>query len=187
MVAHADPGVRGRALDLLAGQAWLAEPAVLAARAREGLADAHPYVRAQAADVLARMRQVPAIHRLMHLVDDMQVARYDCVGWTTLDGSAGRLEHTLSGRRRVAEAALFAIRTLSALDQTAGNQPAQDQAASDPGASAQHSESQYSKRRDSSVLVLTIGGPHQSDEDVSKNAEVAKAWYQAARARIANE
>ncbi len=111
LAKHADPGVRGRALELLGSISRNDEAVrnvVLAA-----LSDEHPYVRSEAAESTARLRYQPAIHLLMKLVDQKERNRYEIKGWTTLDGKPGRLHHDGSAWSYVQDAAINAIRSLS--------------------------------------------------------------------------
>jgi hypothetical protein len=154
LAAALDPGVRGRSLAVFAELDWLAS---LAARYELGarrLRDAHPYVRAQAADLLLRCREPAAIHALIALVGDLAEARYELTGFAELDGSPGTLVHVVPGRRRVAEAALLSIVPLS----------------------------QSVPRL--TPLFLTLGGRVRDEASVLQNAEVARSWYRAEAARI---
>lgn len=153
---HQDPGVRGRALAVLAEIEALVDGATRVRVAREHLERDHPYVRAQAADLVARCRDVTAIHRLIEQVRDLSVARYDLQGFRYLDGSPGSLPHAVPGRKRVAEAALFAIQSLSTQVRGVGS------------------------------LELTLGGPRIPDELVLENAELAHNWYRRAEAALRN-
>ena len=151
---HEDPGVRGRALAVLSEIEDFVDPATRVRTAHAHLGDDHAYVRAQAADLVARCRDVTAIHRLIEHVSDLSLARYDLRGWSHLDGTPGVLPHSLPGRPRVADAALFSIQSLSNLVE--GGVP----------------------------LTLTLGGPRVSDDVVLENAARARAWYQGAKATI---
>ena len=163
LTTHADGGVRGRALALLTELRGLAEPALIGLKARQMLGDGQPFVRAQAAATLEQLREPAAIHALMAVVDDLALARHVIEGWQTLDGSPGQLTHVLPGRRRVAESALFAIRSLSTPEAASSAGPA-DAPELPPWRS----------------LVVTLGGPAQTDELVRENAALAKAWYRTA-------
>src|SRR5690606_28513708 len=110
---HSDPGVRGRALFVLAELPWLVAPKLRVEAARDHLDDRHPFVRAQAAALSARCDQPMAIHWLVGLFGDLEPARYELTGWTQLDGKPGTLVHLLPGRSRVADAALFAAQSLA--------------------------------------------------------------------------
>ena len=113
LLGHYDPGVRGRALFALAEVASLTAASTRFGAGKRGLADREPYVRAQSADLLARCRESAALHLLIEHVADLTPARYELRGWTQLDGKPGLLVHELPGRKRVAEAALFAMQSLS--------------------------------------------------------------------------
>lgn len=158
LTAHPDPGVRGRALSLLAELDWLSSAGARFEKARALLKDGHPHVRAQAAAVLGRLGEVAAVHSLIEAVSDLAPAHYDLSGWRTLDGRPGNIAHVLPGRRRVADAALHALGVLSA---RSGDEPA----AFEP-------------------LRVAVGGPGADDSAVRKNAELARAWYERERAHI---
>jgi hypothetical protein len=111
MTKHDDPGIRGRAIELLG--ALGKDDAEVLKVVLEALSDAHPYVRSEAAEAIARLRHRPAIHALIKLVDDKESNRYDIRDWTMLDGKPGRLHHDGSPWSRVYDAAMNAIRSLS--------------------------------------------------------------------------
>jgi hypothetical protein len=152
--AHADPGVRGRSLEVLSELERLvaAEPRLAAGQSH--LADSDPYVRARATDLLLHCREPMAIHWLIEHTSDMAPARYELDGWTALDGNPGVLLHVVPGRQRVAEAALFAIQSLS-----------QDVVGVNP-------------------LLLTLGGRPSPDALVLENREIARRWYAGEASRI---
>jgi mannan endo-1,4-beta-mannosidase len=106
LLGHGNPGVRGRALLVLAELPALSSEKTRFAAGLHALLDREPYVSAQAADLLARTRNAAAIYRLIELVRDLRPARYE------LGGSSGVIIHDLPGRRSVAEAALFAVQSL---------------------------------------------------------------------------
>lgn len=109
----ADPGVRGRALGLL-GALQRQDPGVDAAeKAREKLADPHPYVRAVALDVLGAAGSLEDLAAVLPLTEDFAGARYELTGFQALDGAEGRLSFVVPGRKLVAEAALHALVRLS--------------------------------------------------------------------------
>jgi hypothetical protein len=111
LAAHEDAGVRGRAVELL-GAFGRDDPAALAV-VLAALSDPSPYVRSEAAEAVARLRYVPAIHTLIKLVDDKESNRHDIRNWTTLDGKPGRLHHDGSPWAHVHDAAMNGIRSLS--------------------------------------------------------------------------
>lgn len=153
LLRHYDPGVRGRALALLAEiPALLAIPRRFEA-AERALLDRDPYVRAQAADVLARCREPAAIHRLIQHVGDLALARYELGGFARLDGPT-TVAHEVPGRKRVAEAALFAIASLSEM------------------------------LDGSSRFLVSLGEGRHTDERVLEGARLARAWYAAQQPRI---
>jgi|GEM_PF-6656803 len=109
LVGHPDPGIRGRALGLLGSL----DGAAARPLARAALRDPHPFVRAVGCDVLGQTDEAAYIHELMPLGEDRAEARYDLVGWSRRDGQPGSVPHAGPGRRRVAEAARFAVETLA--------------------------------------------------------------------------
>jgi hypothetical protein len=151
LLGHGNPGVRGRALLVLAELPELVTEEKRFAAGKHGLLDREPYVCAQAADLLARTRKAAAIHGLIEQVRDLRAARYE------LRGSAGVLLHEVPGRRRVAEAALFAIQSLG--------------------------ETVSGAER----LTLTLRDRYTDDPLVLENAEAAKAWYRSLAGRIPRE
>ncbi|MFZ5889872.1 MAG: hypothetical protein ACOY0T_02300 [Myxococcota bacterium] len=110
---HADPGVRGRALGVLADVEWLVPSDARYASGERALGDAHAYVRGMAADLLFRCAEPMGIHALVRLSADLEPARYELRDFTELDGRPGVLQHSVLGRPRVAEAALLAMLALS--------------------------------------------------------------------------
>jgi hypothetical protein len=151
LLGHGNPGVRGRALLVLAELPELVTEEKRFAAGKLALLDREPYVCAQAADLLARTRKAAAIHGLIELVRDLRAARYE------LRGSAGVLLHEVPGRRRVAEAALFAIQSLG--------------------------ETVSGAER----LTLTLRDRYTDDPLVLENAEAARAWYRSLAGRIPRE
>lgn len=112
LAKHADPGVRGRAIELL-GALGKDDPEVLKL-VLGALGDESAYVRSEASESIARLRHRPAIHELVKLLDDKENNRYDIRDWRTLDGKPGRLHHDGSPWSHVYDAAMNAIRSLSA-------------------------------------------------------------------------
>lgn len=156
LLGHYDPGVRGHALLVLSEIPTLVPAKERYGAAERALGDREAFVRARGADLFARCGEPMAIHLLIEHVRDLAAARYELRGFSTLDGKPGTLVHEVPGRKRVAEAALFAILALS------------------------RSES------GSTALVLTLGGVPASDALVLENAEIASTWYAAVRASIPN-
>jgi HEAT repeat protein len=111
LAKHEDPGVRGRAIELL-GTTGKGDPAALAA-VLAALEDPHAYVRSEAAESSARLRHAPAIHPLMKLVAQKEPNSYEITGFKQLDGSEGRLRHDGSAWGFVQDAAMNAVRSLS--------------------------------------------------------------------------
>ncbi|HEY3499569.1 MAG TPA: hypothetical protein VGK73_32990 [Polyangiaceae bacterium] len=154
LLGHYDPGVRGHALLVLSEIRQLATFEERYQAAKRALTDRDAYVRAQGAELLGRSGEPLAIHLLIEHVRDLSPARYELRGFDELDGRPGTLVHEVPGRKRVAEAVLFAVLSLSrVLD------------GSDP-------------------LVLTLGGPLASDALVLENAELARSWYDVRKQRI---
>lgn len=151
---HSDPGVRGRALLVLAALPELVDPETRIASARGHLGDEHPYVRAQAADLLARCERPEGIHDLVAHVQDLERATYVLSGWTALDGSQGSLTHQVAGRPRVADAMIFAVQSLSAA--LVGIDP----------------------------LTVSLGGRPAPDELVRENGRDVEAWYRGNAPRV---
>ena len=160
--AHPDPGVRGRALELLAGLEWLVASDVAYSSGVLALKDAHPYVRAVAAASLARLGEPRAIHHLIEQVDDLAVAEHEITGFSTMDAGPGRLKHAVPGRKRVADAVLFAIRSLST-PPSAGSAPAASSVSPAP---------------------LKLGGRTRTVGELHENAALARSWYRQSRHRL---
>lgn len=112
LTQSADPGVRGRALQLLSTLGGNDHPPTLE-RARAALGDEHPYVRAEACEALARLGDKASIHALMKRIEDKERSFYDLRGWKLLDGRNGNVRHRIARRSKVQEAALAAIAGLS--------------------------------------------------------------------------
>lgn len=112
LTAHADPGVRGRAIQVLSSLPGLRDEALKAeigARAETMLEDANPFVRSMAARAVGRLDRVEAIPRLLEMLDDDERNTYDITGWASLDGSRARVHHDGSAWSRVDDAALSAL------------------------------------------------------------------------------
>ncbi len=114
-IAHDDPGVRGRAVQLLATLSSR-DPEMTqeaAALIVPRLKDDHPFVQSCACTALAYMDYQPGMHAMVEMVDDMTRNTYDITGWQQLDGSPGRLHHDGSAWSRTADAAISAMRGMS--------------------------------------------------------------------------
>jgi hypothetical protein len=112
LAGHPNPGVRGRALFVLAEIADLVTPEPRLAAALRSLGDREPYVRAEAAALAGRCGAPQAIHALMPHIADLAAANYD-LAFTDIEGRSSIAEHRVPGRPSVAEAALFSILALS--------------------------------------------------------------------------
>lgn len=119
LAQHADPGVRGRAADVLGD---LGADATLRTRVVPVLTglldDAHPFVKSEAMIALSLMNHGPAIHRIINFVDDRTSNTYDIVGFQDLLGQPARVHHDSSAWSRVSDAALSAIRNYAGRTQT---------------------------------------------------------------------
>ncbi len=111
LLAHADPGVRGRAVELL-GAIGGDDKSVIASVSKS-LDDSSGFVRAQACSALARLRHKPAIHKMMEMLADESSTRHDIRGFKQLDGRPGVLHHDGSPWSVVLDAAATSIRSLS--------------------------------------------------------------------------
>lgn len=107
-----DPGVRGRALQLVSALGSNDHAPTLE-RVRAALSDEHPYVRAEACEAVARLGDKASIHALMDRIEDKERSFYDLRGWKLLDGRNGNVRHRIARRSKVQEAALAAIAGLS--------------------------------------------------------------------------
>lgn len=116
LLTHANPGVRGRAIDALSRLGVRKDKRRLALAKLIGplLEDENNFVKAKACRALAMLRHARSIRRIILLVDNHEKDTYVIEGFKNLDGSPGRLQHNGSGWSRVSDAALGAIRMLSA-------------------------------------------------------------------------
>jgi hypothetical protein len=114
LLAHDDPGVRGRALEALAAMASKHGDAGAAGdAAHKLLKDGHPYVRSEAAGAVASLKREASIHQLMNMIEDSEKNTYDIEGFKLLDGSDGRLHHDGSAWSRVDDAVFSALKTMT--------------------------------------------------------------------------
>lgn len=153
LLGHGDPGVRGNALWVLSELPSLVPGLRRYEAGQRALLDRVAYVVAQGAALLARCGRAAAIHALIREVGDVRAARYE-LARRGLDGSPGVLVHELPGRKRVGEAALFAVRSLG--ETIPGGEP----------------------------FTLTLRDRYTDDALVRENAESARAWYRRNQALI---
>jgi len=157
LLDHGNPGVRGRALLVLAEIPSLAPDDRRYEAGTRALLDRDAYVNAQAADLLARCGRPAAIHRLVEGVLDFRAARYELRAAPGIGGASGVLVHEVPGRRSVAEAVVFAMKRLG--EAHAGLEP----------------------------LVVSLRDRHSDDALVARNAAEASAWYLRNRRKIPRE
>ena len=112
LLEHPNPGVQGLGLRLAAATAGKAEREVVLAHILAGLSHSNAYVRASAADALARGEFLAGIHGLIALLDDSGSALYVVDGFKALDGDKGEIKLRLPGKR-VDEVALTALQSLT--------------------------------------------------------------------------
>lgn len=115
LLAHADPGVRGRAAAALSTIVGSSDPQrdELAQAILPLLRDPHAYPRSAAATALAWLDHRPAVHAIVTLLDDRSDNTYDLRGYTLLDGTPGFAHHDGSPWSRVCDAALRALQSFS--------------------------------------------------------------------------
>jgi len=111
MLAHLDPGIRGRAALLAARLAPL--DAGVRRQLRELLEDKHPYTRSAAAKALADCGDVAAVHLLMGMVRDDEVNTWTMLPWTGTDDVLREQVHKGSHLGRVNDAVFRAIEELT--------------------------------------------------------------------------
>lgn len=155
---HADPGVRGRAMGLLATLTRRmneGEPERVAATARaiELMADENPYVKAEGMSASSDLQNVAAIHTMIPLLADATPNTYNISGWTTLAGTSGRVHHDGSAWSQVRDSALYAIKNLS----------------------------RHHNRE--TMFEYDING-RTKDDDLAAAATAANTWYEANRASL---
>lgn len=115
---HADPGVRGRAISLLATLARRmneGEPERVAATARaiEMIGDENPFTKSAAMNSAVKLEAISAIHTMVPFLGDATRNTYDIEGWTTLAGGRGSVHHDGSAWSQVRDSALGGIKNLS--------------------------------------------------------------------------
>ncbi len=107
-----DPGIRGRALDVVV--AMSPDAPQTQALARTLLDDPQPYTRARAASALGALGDLSAVHPLMERVDDSDEAVWTMRPWVATDGSEWVQHHIGSPHERVDDAVLMALQALTA-------------------------------------------------------------------------
>lgn len=111
LLAHEDPGVRGRAA--LALMQLSTDKDAAAEAIGPLLDDPHAYTRSAAAVAVGEGRAVQLADRLIAMLDDTEPNTWDLTGWETLDGKSGRVHHDGSPWSRVDDAALQGLKALS--------------------------------------------------------------------------
>ena len=113
LLGHADPGVRGRAAELLAAAADDGDEAkqAVAMLLLPLLKDTHPATRSHAVLALAWLGHPGAVHELMPLIADRTKDRYVLSGFKHLSGDPGEIEH--GGEGTVGQTVLFALQRLA--------------------------------------------------------------------------
>ena len=114
LMSFRDVGVRGRAIALL-GDLEVKDERILRSL-RYALKDAHPYVRSSAALALAELNQRGAMEDIVMLINDTSSNEYLLEGWTTLDGSPGKIEHVASPWQTTSDAVMRAVEHLAQKD-----------------------------------------------------------------------
>ncbi|MEM9875264.1 MAG: HEAT repeat domain-containing protein [Myxococcota bacterium] len=115
LLKHEDPGVRGRAAQLI-GHLSARDPK----KGEEAgkalvplLEDENNFTKSAAADGLAWAKYMPAVHKIMPLLDNDEENRYDIRGFERLSGGQSRLHHDGSAWSVVRDAALYALKRMS--------------------------------------------------------------------------
>ena len=110
-----DPGVRGRAVSVAytLGRSDDAKKAELAEKIHGMLDDEHPYVRSEAAEVLAQMQHFASLPKFIALLDDSEGNTYDIRDFKEINGNSGSVHHDGSPWSRVDDAMLYAIERLT--------------------------------------------------------------------------
>jgi hypothetical protein len=111
LLKHADPGVRGRAAELV-GRLGAGKEDV-AADLEALLEDENPFTRSAAASALAHMGHLASVPKILKLVDDTEKNTYDIRNFKTLTGRAGWVHHDGSAWSRVQDAAIRSLERLS--------------------------------------------------------------------------
>lgn len=113
LTSHEDPGVRGRATDLLGkmgrNQEGKIKPALM-----KGLKDSHPYVRSEAVSAIASLKIMDAIPDMIPLLDDSEKNTYQ-ISFKNLLGHNDSVHHDGSAWSRVDDAVLRGLSTMTYL------------------------------------------------------------------------
>lgn len=111
LVEHKDPGVRGRALRLVA-TLGRGKEATITPLFVKALKDPHPYVRSEAVSALARIKSLDSIPEMMAMLDDSEKNTYD-ISFNNLLGKTDRVHHDGSAWSRVDDAVLRGLATMT--------------------------------------------------------------------------
>ncbi len=112
LMGDADPGLRGKSIDLAIATANPQERVMLTGRLVTMLRDIHPYVRSQAALGLAQLGAWTAASRLTPLLNDSSTNTYE-LNYTNLVDEPERIYFKASRWPRVDDAALTALSRLN--------------------------------------------------------------------------
>lgn len=112
LLDHSDPGLRGRALEVVTETVADADKPKLVEKITSMLKDPNPYVRSEAASALADLRNVASASKLAPLLDDKEKNTYD-ISYTNLLGSPDTQHHDGSAWSRVDDAALWALQKMT--------------------------------------------------------------------------
>ncbi|MEI8256463.1 MAG: HEAT repeat domain-containing protein [Deltaproteobacteria bacterium] len=115
LTQHADPGVRGRAAEILGtiGSRERTLAPQIVPVLMHLLDDPNAFTKSEAMNALASMDHRPALHRIVTMLDDQTSNTYDIRGFNDLLGSTASVHHDGSAWSRVGDAGLNAIRTFS--------------------------------------------------------------------------
>ncbi|MBX2797729.1 MAG: HEAT repeat domain-containing protein [Myxococcales bacterium] len=111
LASDIDPGIRGFAALALARLDPRNED--VRGRVLSLLDDRHPYTRSAAAEALADMEYLPAVHELIERIDDQERNVWRMLPFTRLDGDQDRMRFVGSHFERVDDAYLRALERLS--------------------------------------------------------------------------
>ena len=111
LTEHSDPGVRGRATDLVGKLGRGSEDKVKPVL-KKGLKDSHPYVRSEAVSGLAFLKITDAIPDMMPLLDDSEKNTYN-LSFKNLLGQNDSVHHDGSAWSRVDDAVLRGLQSMT--------------------------------------------------------------------------